>query len=314
MTMTQYNNNITTTTLSFQTYHFWKWRYSLAHWILYQPDVLACPHVALITQTKRTHWVLLAMIPTNLSFARPPITPIDKYQCWVNLPIPLLPTTKRHSIKMAHKLLTDQLRSLLPQWQQLMFGPIRRIQPTNRILHLGWNLTPISIVSNALVQKMQQSGFVWIIAHDNQKLWKGVGLAPGAAEDIYLGRAEAFGLLAALLFLAHYIKSYGRANFKNALFNCFCDNIGVITQITENINAPWTYPNSAIADDNDIYMVLISTIQQCALANLQFMHIQGHQDTKANWPLTIVEQLNVDCDQQAKTYVLGIEKIQCHLW
>jgi len=153
----------------------------------------------------------------------------------------------------------------------------------NCILHLGHNLTPISIVSNALlVQKMHQSGFAWIITHNNQKLWKGMGLAPGAAEDIYSGCAKAFSLLAALLFLAHYIESYGKPDFQNASFNCFCDNIGVITQITKKINAPQMYPNDAIADDHDIYMVLASMIQQCALANLQFMHIQGHQDTKAN--------------------------------
>jgi len=35
------------------------------------------------------------------------------------------------------------------------------------------------------------------------------------------------------------------------------------------------------------------------------MHVQGHQDTKANRPLTIVEQLNVECDHHAKTYVLN---------
>jgi len=64
---------------SFQTYRFWKWRFSTAHWLLYQLDVMALPHVALITQTNRTHWVLSATIPTNLSFLGPPITPIDKY-------------------------------------------------------------------------------------------------------------------------------------------------------------------------------------------------------------------------------------------
>jgi len=150
----------------------------------------------------------------------------------------------------------------------------------------------------------QQSGFLWIIAHDNQKLWKGVGLAPGAAKDIYSGHAKAIGLLAALLFLMHYIESYSKADFTNTSFNCFCDNISVITWSTEKINAPWMYPNDAITDDNDLYSVLASTIRCCAPANLQFLHVQGHQDTKANRPLTIVKQLNVECDQQAKTYVL----------
>jgi len=58
-------------TESFQTYHFWKWRYSMAHRILYQPDALARPRVTLITKMYRTHWVMLATIPTNLQFAGP---------------------------------------------------------------------------------------------------------------------------------------------------------------------------------------------------------------------------------------------------
>jgi len=134
---------------SFHTYRFWKWRYSTAHWILYQPNALARPRVALITQTNRTHWVLSAMIPTNLNFAGPPITPMDKYHHWVHLPIPLLPIIEHHNTKLAHKSLTNQLRSSLPLWQKPLFGPIRRLHPTNHILHLGWTSTPISVVSDA---------------------------------------------------------------------------------------------------------------------------------------------------------------------
>jgi len=37
---------------------------------------------------------------------------------------------------------------------------------------------------------------------------------------------------------------------------------------------------------------------------LTFLHVQGHQDTKANQPLMVEEQLNIDCDHHAKEYVL----------
>jgi len=72
---------------------------------------------------------------------------------------------------------------------------------------------PIILVSNASVQKSKQSSFAWIITHDTTTLWKGIGLAPGTDEDIYSGRAEAFGLLAGLLFIQHYIKSYDTTQF-----------------------------------------------------------------------------------------------------
>jgi len=160
-------------------------------------------------------------------------------------------------------------------------------------------------VSDASVQKTKQSGFAWVIAHDDRPLWKGAGLAPGNADDMYSGRAEAFGLLAALLFLAHYIDSYRPTHFENTIFNCFCDNSGVITWITEKLDSSQVYPNNASANDHDIYTILISTTRRCAPANLHFLHVQGHQDTKANRPLTIVEQLNVECDRKAKTFVLN---------
>jgi len=54
----------------------------------------------------------------------------------------------------------------------------------------------ILLVSDASVQKTKQSGFAWVITNKTITLWKGVGLAPGNAEDMYSGRAEAFGLMA----------------------------------------------------------------------------------------------------------------------
>jgi len=88
-----------------------------------------------------------------------------------------------------------------------------------------------------------------------------VGLAPGNAEDMYSGQAEAFGLLATLLFLAHYIESYGPLKFDNAIINGFCDNSSVIARITEKLDSLQLYPNDAMADDNDIYTILVSTIR-----------------------------------------------------
>jgi len=67
----------------------------------------------------------------------------------------------------------------------------------------------ISIVIGTLVHKSKQSSFAWVIAHQDQKLWKGTGLAPGHANNMYSGQAEAFRMLAALLFLQNYISCFG---------------------------------------------------------------------------------------------------------
>jgi len=112
--------------LSYNTARFWKWRYSDSHRILYQQNLTSHPRAALITQTNRTHWQISAMIPTNLTFDGPPVTPHDIHHRHVNLPIISLPApTDLHNIMKPHKSLIEQLHSTLPIWQRPLFGPIR---------------------------------------------------------------------------------------------------------------------------------------------------------------------------------------------
>jgi len=82
------------------------------------------------------------------------------------------------------------------------------------------------IVSNASVHNDGQSGFAWVIAEELNPLWQGLGLAPGPVEDMYSGRAEAFGLLAALSFFQYYLSCYPPLP-DNIIIPCYCDNLGV---------------------------------------------------------------------------------------
>jgi len=87
---------------------------------------------------------------------------------------------------------------------------------------------PIMLVSNASVQNNGQSGFAWVIAKDATPLWHGLlGLAPGPAEDMYSGRAEAFGLFAAISFLQYYISCY-QPTIPTTTIPC---NLGVVTML-----------------------------------------------------------------------------------
>jgi len=106
---------------------------------------------------------------------------------------------------------------MLQQWQQPLFGPIRKLQPTNTIANLCANQHTVTIVSDASVCKNNHSRFAWVIAHEAVALWHRVGLAPGTSDDMYSGQAEAFGLLAALTFLQHYVASYGPNQFRDLL-------------------------------------------------------------------------------------------------
>jgi len=119
------------------------------------------------------------------------------------------------------------------------------------------------LLSDALVQNSKQSSFVWVINHKDTKLWQGVGIAPGPAEDIYLGRAEAFVLIAGLTFLRHYVASYAPSNFKATPLCCYCNNLGVVTNITALLTPSIKRPNDSTTEDWDVYVAISKLALDC---------------------------------------------------
>jgi len=160
----------------------------------------------------------------------------------------------------------------------------------------------IMIVSNASVQKDGRSGFAWIIARTTTILWRGAGLAPGPEEDIYSGRAEAYGLMAAITFLNHYVSCY-EEHFPPTTINCYCDNAGIITNLCDQQSGQKSQPNDTTNDDSDIYMEIHHLSISSSALRYQYFHVKGHQDKDPKHQLTLAEHYNVECDNAAKTYV-----------
>jgi len=79
-----------------------------------------------------------------------------------------------------------------------------------------------------------------------------------------------------------------------------------------NINAmilPTTLrPNDTANDDRDIYLAICDALTKCTPLQPQLFHVKGHQDKDPKRPLTITEQLNVDCDRHAKVYAHSANK------
>jgi len=121
-------------------------------------------------------------------------------------------------------------------------------------------------------------------------------------DDLYSGQAEAFGLLTSLIFLRHYLASYGQEQFTTSKLDCFCNNIDVITNVDILLAPAKPKPNDTTSDDRDIYIAISTLVLQCSPLQPRFLHVKGHQDAQANRPLTIIEQHNVDCDSRTKSY------------
>jgi len=160
----------------------------------------------------------------------------------------------------------------------------------------------IILVSDASVQKSGQSGFAWVIANKTTPIWRGMGLAPGPVDDMHSGRAEAFGLLAAFIFLEYYLSCFDH-QVPPTKIRCFCDNLGVITTLTNMQDTTIARPNDTTADDRDIFLEIMATVSRCQNISFQYLHVKGHQDNDPKRHLTIPEQHNVDCDRLAKQYV-----------
>jgi len=298
------NNQLGAWTSDYHRIREWHWRLSPLGSLLNKEPQAPRPWAAVLINTRRNQLTFSRTIPTNQEFTGPPVTPSDTYQRMVRLLIPPIevdhPEPNPH---LSHKTLTAQFRTTLASWQKPVFGPIHRLHTTRSILQVNQQRGSISLISNASVQKTKQSGFAWILAHAARPLWKGVGLAPGHADDIYSGRAEAFGILAGLTFLHHYLESYGRAHFQPTPIICYCDNLGVITNVNELLMPPSIpRPNDTTNDDRDLYLAISNMACNCHPLRPRFVHVKGHQDKDPHRLLTLPEQYNFDCDRWAKQY------------
>jgi len=254
---TKLNNPLGIWLSTYQEVRRWHWRLSPLGSLLNQATPTAGTRAALLLASRRNQMTFTLTVPTNQEFSGTPVTPSDQHQRIISWPVPGVeywppPTTHYDQ----HCTIVEQFRTTLDGWQKPLFGPIRRIQQTPRLYQANQAHGNISLISDASVQKSKQSGFAWILAHGQSPLWRGVGLAPGPAADIYSGRAEAFGLLAGLTFLQHYIHSYGSQQFHATQLLCYCDNIGVITNVQKLLAPTHLRPNDTTDDDWDVYLAI----------------------------------------------------------
>jgi len=183
-----------------------------------------------------------------------------------------------------------------------LFGSLWKAQSANTLHQFLKSSAKLMIVNDASVQKNNNSGFAWVLAHNNQTIWRGTGLAPGPAVDIYSGRAEVYGLLAAITFVTYYVLCYNNPIPLTHL-TCYCDNIGVINTLVAMKSSGPIRPNDTTNDDHDIYLEIAAQADQCTAIEYQYVHVKGHQDKDLEQQLTIPKQHNVECDRLAKHFI-----------
>jgi len=83
-----------------------------------------------------------------------------------------------------------------------------------------------------------------------------------------------------------------------APLQCFCDNLGLITTITDMLKKNMACPNDATNHDHDIYLATLAAVKGCNPATTAKLpsckRSPRHRDLI--WQLTVTEILNIDCN------------------
>jgi len=159
----------------------------------------------------------------------------------------------------------------------------------------------IKIVSDASLNARKRGAFHWIIATSQTELWHGSGTIPGIQRDNHSGRAEGFGLLAAMTFLEKYMIATQTIPPTNSKpIDGYCDNLGVIQQIAYLQDRRIPNPNDTVANDYDLAKEIFATIQRIPIP-IEMHHVKGHQDDKQTIDeLSHEAKLNIICDEKAR--------------
>jgi len=160
------------------------------------------------------------------------------------------------------------------------------------------------VCSNAILNPAKFSTFAWII-HSVQTLWSGKGIIPGHLKDVYSGWSEAFGILTGLCFFLNYTAHFPLA-YTNGIpiILILCDGKSILDQLTRLKNATIISSQDTIANDNNVYLEIIHTIQQLKPFHIKLVYVRGHQDHLRKKKLTLAKQLNVECDHRASDYLV----------
>jgi len=140
---------------------FWNWRMLDSTHLVYRHTPTAPTRIALPTLTRRTFIKFSPMVPMELPFTGPPVTPTDPMLGQICLPFPTIAAAPEPVKKAAmhYKTLQQQFCSSLPPWKCVLFGSLWKAYLTNTLYERLTANIPIMIVSDTSMQNNRQSGF-----------------------------------------------------------------------------------------------------------------------------------------------------------
>jgi len=130
------------------------------------------------------------------------------------------------------------------------------------------------MVSNTTVNHQGYGAYAWAI-WSQQLLWSGNGCIPIDQLNMYSGLAEVFGVYHSLQVLTQYINQYPLICHKNPRAVVYCNNQGVIEQITSKLTDQ--QPQDMICNNYPIFQEVDQLLHHPI--RITFHHVEGHLDT-----------------------------------
>lgn len=220
-----------------------------------------------------------------------------------------LPKKRKHILTANRPIrnFDDYIQSL-PAWEQHLlqnivfhFGPyeiVHRIStPT------AGTRSKIFLVSDGS-QRDDDLTYGWVCGSDEGTIYaENSGFGYGSPSS---HRAEAWGMLSAVLFL-HHLEVYTRTPdtpFRQCFIEAYSDNSGLITRLKQRSQYSTSYPNSTLQPDWELVEQIHTLVLALPAAGLSFHWVKGHQDDTTN-QLPIAAQYNIRADELAGAYLIS---------
>ncbi len=245
----------------YDLYWRWDWYLNIPTNRLYQRDQtkwnVFCP-----LTTRRTY-ALYSEQPDSTEATLPPhATPVTPTftATGIRIDLPAAPIYLAMTTLTASPPLRIHQRLVTPTtaWETKLWA---NIQAQTRIPDMYQHINTgkqIIISSDAAMNPNRDSSFAWLIA-TNQPLWQGEGAVPGPVEDAHTSRSEAFGILTALRFLAHYLRHFPLIYHLTRTIVAYCDNSGTISRVESLLKEKPPLTRSTILDDYNVYAEIANT-------------------------------------------------------
>ena len=165
------------------------------------------------------------------------------------------------------------------------------------------NSTAICVCDGSM--KHRRGSHAWILSSvDTYVKLEGAGPSDGNPATMTSYRPELQGLVALLSIIHLLTDTY---SISSGSITIACDNISAVHKVEDMISFPALYIISPTAKEYDLLIVIRELLISIPVTMIP-VHVKGHKDNTTAWKdLTYPEQLNIECDRNAKAWLAANE-------